>query len=108
MKRAKQTKRKAGKKGSPEQAAQAMKAVDQLEGIKAKLVHPADGGRGFMPAELKDQIMKSFSPNVGQGSGERQKLIVEVVHVDDNGNRIEPTEEQRELDRKIEGRHGKD
>lgn len=102
MKKAKQTKRKAGKKGSPEQAAGAIKAVDQLEDIKAKLVHQGDGGHGSIGVEVVKSIIKSSSPNVDRGSGARPELIVRVVHVDDDGNRIEPTDEEREIDKNIE------
>ena len=108
MKKAKRAKRKTGKRGSPEQVAQTMKAVDKLEAIKAKLVHPENGGQDSIDVDVVKSIIKSSSLNVDQESKPPQELIVRVVHVDDNGNRIEPTEEQRELDRKIEGHHGKD
>lgn len=105
--KAKRAKRKAGKKGSLDQATPVMKAVDKLEAIKAKLVQK-DNGHNSIDADVIKSVIKSSSLNVDQESRTPQKLIIQVVHVDDNGNRIEPTEEQRELDRKIEGHHGKD
>ena len=101
----KPVKRRAIRKESSEQTEESMKTIGKLEAIKAKLVQQGDGGHESIGAEIVKQIVKSSSPNVGQGSAATTKLVIEVVHVDDDGNEIQPTPEQLEMDRKIIGDH---
>jgi hypothetical protein len=97
----KKSKKPAGNEG-------AMKAIQRLEIIKTNLIHHEDGGHEFKDADLLNRIINASLAQKAEGSGRTERLIIEVVHVNDRGERIEPTEKEREEDRKLEGYHGKD
>ena len=84
---------------------EAMKTIAGLEVIQADLVHHENGTHELAAgADLLKRIVKSSEGQPGTGG----QLIIKVVHVNDRGERIEPTEQEKELDRKIEGRHHED
>jgi len=109
----KPSKKKPARKAPPKnrdrgQTTKAMKAIAGLEVIKADLVHHGNGSHELTAgADLLGMIVNSSLAQMDRGS-ESSRLIIEVVHVNDRGERIQPTEEEREADRRlIEGRHEK-
>lgn len=75
---------------------------DRESGLTATLLDKA------VPPGRKEEEEKTLRFIFGNEAEQDKKLVVQVVHVNDRGERIEPTEKEREEDKKIEGRHEKD
>jgi hypothetical protein len=75
-----------------------LKAFGRLEEIKKDLVLIDEGKDIGLFSLLARQ-----TPGVKEADS-KNTLVIKVVHVSDDGKENEPTEKERELDRKIEGK----
>ena len=57
-----------------------------------------------VPPGRQEDEEKTLHFVFGDGTEPKEKLVIKVVHVNDKGERIEPTEEEKRLDRRIEGK----
>lgn len=102
VKKAKKPAGKAAGKQSVKRIAAKAGGVDLLK-VAAKVRVPDAVPGQVREADPAAALMDRTVPDLEAEDKVGGKLVIEVVHVNDKGERIEPSEKDKELDRRITG-----